>query len=283
LAAHPDDGPIAGWLLWLAAQLQFPTALFLVLSFACDEGLFAAILALPWLVTTALSASAGLVRIWRRGRGAWEELCVDAGLVYLVVGGGWAVLSRAGMRPLNFETVIVLLTAIHFHYAGILLPVLTGLAGRARPGVTARAASLGVVLGVPLVATGITATQLGLGSLLECTAAWVTAGAGLLTATLHLRLAMAPKWSWPVRVCWTIAGLSLATSMILAALYGFRAFAPLDWLDIPWMRALHGTANALGFGLCGVVGWSLEKRRPVQSASQSLAPHSNAALVVVSR
>jgi hypothetical protein len=50
----------------------------------------------------------------------------------------------------------VLLTAIHFHYAGFALPLLTGLAGRALGGRIARIASLGVIAGVPLVAFGIT-------------------------------------------------------------------------------------------------------------------------------
>jgi hypothetical protein len=53
-----------------------------------------------------------------------------------------------------------------------------------------------------------------------------------------------------------VAAVSLAASMLFSALYGSRFFLPLSWLDLPWMRALHGTANALGFGLVGVVAWS---------------------------
>jgi hypothetical protein len=47
--------------------------------------------------------------------------------------------------------------------------------------------------------------------------------------------------------------------MALAALYGSRAFLPVSWLDIPWMRALHGTANAFGFALAGLLGWWLRR------------------------
>ena len=57
----------------------------------------------------------------------------DAGLVYLAVGGGWTVLAWGGLRPLGFAAPIVLLTAVHFHYAGFALPLLTGLAGRNLP------------------------------------------------------------------------------------------------------------------------------------------------------
>lgn len=56
-----------------------------------------------------------------------------------------------------------------------------------------------------------------------------------------------------------VAGVSLFFGMLLAGLYATRAFAlPLPWLDIAWMRALHGTANALGFGLCGTLAWTLK-------------------------
>jgi hypothetical protein len=35
---------------------------------------------------------------------------------------------------------------------------------------------------------------------------------------------------------------------------------PLPWLDIPWMRALHGTANALGFTVPALVGWYVQQQ-----------------------
>jgi hypothetical protein len=38
--------------------------------------------------------------------------------------------GRLGVRPLNCETIMVLLTAVHVHYAGFVSPLLTGLAGR---------------------------------------------------------------------------------------------------------------------------------------------------------
>src|SRR5207245_4647180 len=122
--------------------------------FALPPGWWAAALALPWLGVTAAVAMAGLVRI--RGRRFSDSAgpCGDAGLVYLVVGGGWTVLSRAGMRPLEFEDVIVLLTGIHFHYAGFALPVLTSLASRRLPGRNGTLAARGVATGVPLVGVG---------------------------------------------------------------------------------------------------------------------------------
>jgi hypothetical protein len=254
----PEDGNVSS-LLRMAATLQLPAAVLLVLAFALPPGDVAAALSLPWLLTTGLISLAGLFHIRKRGLIPWEELCLDAGLVYLVIGGGWAVLSRWGMRPLEFEAIIVLLTAIHFHYAGFVLPLLTGLAVRDVKGTWARLVPLGVTAGVPLVAVGITATQLGLGTVLESFAACLTALAGMGTAALHLRLSLDPARPRVARLLWLVASLALGFSMLLAALYGCRFFLPVERLDIPWMRAWHGTANAVGFGLAGLLAWTWAK------------------------
>ena len=100
---------------------------------------------------------------------------------------------RAGLRPLGFPDLIVLLTAVHFHYAGFALPVLTGLVARVLGGPAAGAACLGVIAGVPLVAIGITDAQLAPGilppRLLELVASAITAASGLLVGLLQVRLA----------------------------------------------------------------------------------------------
>ena len=44
--------------------------------------------------------------------------------------------------------------------------------------------------------------------------------------------------------------------MVLSTLYGLRFFDVLPGLDIPWMRALHGTGNALGFALPALMAWT---------------------------
>jgi hypothetical protein len=246
---------------------HFPAALLFAAAYLLPQGILAAALALPWLAVTGLVALFGLRRLWRGSR-RLSELCLDAGLIYLAIGGAWAVSDRLGFRPLGFDPVIVLLTAIHFHYAGFALPLVTGLAARRLDGGTARLAGAGVIAGVPLVAVGITATQLKAGPWIECLAAWVLAAAGVLSASLHLRLALVPAEARRVRFLWAVAAVSLAGSMVLAAMYGSRFYAPLPWLDIPWMRAFHGTANALGFGLAGLLAWAMarssgiSRRRP---------------------
>lgn len=243
--------------LWVAQWLQLPSAVLLGAAYFCPQGVLAGCLALPWLLTTVLIALTGLARIFRRGLTPLAQLCSDAGMVYIAVGAAWAVADRLGIRPLDFDATIVLLTAIHFHYAGFALALATGLVLRLVPGPVSATAGVGVIAGVPLVAAGITATQLGADPVSESVAALWLATAGALCGGLHLWLALRSDAPRLIRVLWGLASVSLLGSMILAGLYGVRFFVPVAWLDIPWMRALHGTANAFGFALASLIGWHL--------------------------
>lgn len=258
------------WVFWA----QLPAALCLWLAFIQPVGLVAGLLSLPWLLVTALVALLGAGRLW----GIWFSsplrnfaiqarlllsrehvwtLAENVGLVYLVVGGGWATLHRFGLRPLGFDPAIVLMTALHFHFAGCALPILAGAAGRAQPGPLNRWAALGVCASVPLVAIGITATQLGWGLWLESLAALVMAASGLGVALAYARLAHQSPYPARARVCWGLAASALTLAMLLAALYALRAYLHLPWLSLPFMWAIHGTANAFGLGFLGLLGWRL--------------------------
>ena len=243
-------------LLALARVVQLPAAILLGYGLLLKPGVSAALLALPWFVLTLVLAAAGALRVLRGPRDI-ATLCENAALIFVSVGGGWTLLDRAGIRPLDFEPVIVLLTGIHFHYAGFVLPLLTGQVLRRHNTSVARAAALGVIYGVPLVGVGITTSQLGLTKIFESLAAWILSLAAITIGLLHIRLARRAESPQVVRILWAIAGLALTASMVLAALYGTRFYLPIAWLDIPWMRALHGTANSLGFALGGLIAWTV--------------------------
>src|ERR1700689_2369591 len=49
--------------------------------------------------------------------------------LYLPVGCAWLVASRLGLSPMGFQEPIVLLTAVHFHFAGFAAPLLALAAG----------------------------------------------------------------------------------------------------------------------------------------------------------
>ncbi len=262
LAGEKDERGLGRRLLDWARMLHMPAAVMLTVAGRLEPGLVAAGLALPWVTLTGMLALAGAARIAGRGLMPLWQLCRDAGLMLIAVGGVWTLTDRLGLHPLGFGTDIVQLTAVHFHYAGLVLPVVTGWVLREFPGSRfAAVAGWGVLAGVPLVAVGITSTQLGGGMLGELLAALVLAPSAMIVAVLQLRLAFSRRWPRLVQALWVVAGLSLLFGMALALLYAARAqVLPLPWLDIPWMRALHGTTNALGFGLCATLGWSLARR-----------------------
>lgn len=237
---------------------QLPAALLLAAACWVPAGALAALLALPWAALLGWLAWLGITRLKRGGlRRGLDLLCADMALIFSVVGGVWTLLDRAGVQPLGFAPTIVALTAVHFHYAGLLLPLYAGLVQREfwfwR---FSSQAAVGVVLGVPAVAVGITTTQLGWGPSIEAAAGCGLALAGAAVAVLHVRIALESKRPLAPRLLLGVAGAALFFGMVLAALYAMRAFAqPFHWIGIPQMRAIHGTVNALGFGLCGLLGW----------------------------
>jgi len=272
LVARREDGGRHPLVWRLAAWLQLPAAVLLTLSFAEPPGPIAAAMSLPWLAVTGLVALFGFGRLLRRGLFPLHELAVDAGLMMLALGGAWTTIYRFGARPLEFPDAIVLLTAIHFHFAALALPVMTGLAARALPSRISQAACVGVIVGVPLTALGITATQMGIDPMVETAAACLTAVGGMLAAVLHGRLALRREQPGPVRLLWGLAAAALAFAMVLAVLYGLRFIHPISWINVPWMRALHGSANALGFTLLGLWAWSLAVERPGTGALYPATP-----------
>jgi len=240
--------------LRIATVLQPLAALLCLISFALPQGITASSLASTWLVTVSFIALAGLLRIVFSKQKLSLELAVSAGMMYLPVGGAWFVASRLGFQPLGFGDTIVLLTAVHFHFAGFAAPLLVGLAARQLPGSRLPAiAALAIVFGTPLVAAGITLSpKLALaGTLL------VAFGLVLLGCVVVFRVV--PKLRVRVaQVLLVIASLSSLVAMVLAVLYAYSIVTRTVILDIPQMAMSHGLLNSFGFSLCGLLAWAIE-------------------------
>lgn len=258
LLGESDEAEVTERWLRFAGRLQLPAALLLALACGLAPGAVAVLAAFPWVVLTGLLAWIGIRRIKREGlRRSLDGLCTDIALVFAAVGGAWVLIDRSGYSLLGFSAAVITLTAVHFHYAGLLLPLLAGRVQRELFFFRfASQAAVGVVLGVPAVAVGITATQLGWGTSLEAAAGCGLALAGMAVAVLHVRIALETRRDPLTRVLLGVAGASLFFAMTLAGLYAMRtSSAALPWLGIPQMRMVHGSVNALGFGLCGVLAW----------------------------
>lgn len=233
-----------------------------VASLMLEQGTYAGLLACVWLAVTGLVALHGVARVLTGGGFRAEELSLAAGLSYLSVGGAWFVMSRLGWQPLGFGSTIVLLTAVHFHYAGFAAPLLAGLAGKflraraARLCLPLTVAAACIILGTPLVAAGITLSPaLGL-------VGTIIVASGLVLLGVLIIGWIVPRVDTLIgRLLLTISAAASSSAMVLACLYAYSIVAQRLIISIPQMAVTHGLANAFGFSLCGLVAWALIQRR----------------------
>lgn len=242
----------------LAALGQLPAAVVTTVSFFLAPGAVAAALALPWFLFTLLLAAQGFWRFWRPGhrRPALEDVVVDLGLIYAAAGGGWLLVSRAGLQPMGFPETIVTLTAVHFHYIPLAAMVMTGLLGRAlreRPSAAwtlYRPAAAGMIMGPPLVALGITFWPL-----LETIAALVLALSLGIVALLTLTAIVPRSGVSSAGLLLAVSSVAAILAMFFATAYAVDTLSGARRLSIATMIQVHGWVNALGFSLCGLAGW----------------------------
>jgi hypothetical protein len=199
-----------------------------------------------------------------RGFHPAEEVSIDFGLVYLPVGGVWLVMSRLGLQAFGFGDTIVLLTAVHFHFAGFAAPILAGLAGRfieapvfARQ--IFRVSIAFLIIGIPLVATGITASPL----LALVGATVLSLGLMLLALTVMATVLRALR-SLPAQILLTVSSVSSVLAMLMASIYAYSIVAKKLIIGIPEMAVTHGILNAFGFALSGLTAWLIV--RPISRA-----------------
>lgn len=246
-----------GFRLYLAAVFAQPVAAVVTaVSFFFPAGPLSAWLSSAWFVLNALIGLMGVLRLWSRRLYPLHELSIDAGLLYLPVAGAWLVVYRYGIQPFDYGETIILLTVVHFHFAGFAAPIIAGLSGRVLATVQHPSRLFGVVVlalvaAMPLVAAGITFSP------------WLGfVGALLITAGLFLLAVLTVRWVIPAvnplarRLLLFIAALSSCSAMVLACLYAYSLATKTLIIDIPTMAMTHGLLNAFGFVTCSLLAWT---------------------------
>jgi hypothetical protein len=254
MAATPAFAGTARRLYDVAVLAQPVGAVFVFVALMLPSGSTGARLAtIPWLFITGLLALTALARAGNRGLWPLSETVIDAGLAYALVGAVAFVLYEFGLT-LWFKPVIILLTAVHFHYAGFVLQLFTGLVGRVlgqRAGRGFHALTALVLVGPALIAVGISFSPMV--EVLAVSA--FTVGVAVLAGYVVVQIVpMRPRIQGTLL---TLSALALPVSMALALGYGlgiYTGFDPLG-LDISTMTTIHGTLNAFGFAVIGMVGW----------------------------
>lgn len=238
----------------LVAGLAFAGAYFL------PQGILAGLLVVPWLLLAVERTVRELLKPFGL---SMKSLVRITAFVFLVVGGTWALLDRLGLSVMSFDPIIVLLTAVHFHFAGFLLTILFYFSLEETQFRFLNLIGIGLLSGAPLVAIGITGSQVGLPVLVESLCVSVMALTGIGVGLLHLYLAFKNE-NLLVKMLWSIAGFCLLCGMTLALLYGWRAHHSLTFLTIPWMYAVHGTLNAVGFAIPALLAWAISKKSEIE-------------------
>jgi hypothetical protein len=253
VAGRTDDRAVT-WLRLGAAALTVPALL-------AGRGGGAGAVALPWLAV-ALSLAVPAASTWlRRPDFRPAALARLASPVYLTVGATWLVASRLGMEPVGIGEPIVELTAVHFHFAGFAAALLAARTYEVASRVTPRWATAGTILTIgapPIVAIGFTTgaapAQVG-GAVLLSLGVWIVAA---LTVAAVLPLTAGAG----ARVLLGISALSVGVPMVLAVFWAAGQHYDVPALDVAAMARIHGTLNAFGFSLAGLLGWALRDGRP---------------------
>lgn len=240
---------------------QFPAALVVVAGLTASQGsLVAVALVVPWLGVTGSVALLGVQRLASRRGGPLPELAIDAACLYVPVAAVFLALHAAGIS-LRFAPIIVPLTGVHFHYAGFVLPLVVGLAGRlvaaeygrfetTIAGRVASASTVVIVAGILLIAVGITFSPL-----IEVVAVTVfTAGVvGFASVLLREVVPAVPRLPGALLA---LAALSVFWTMALAFAYSSLPGTQV-LITIPEMVRWHGSVNAFGFALPALLAFRL--------------------------
>jgi hypothetical protein len=232
-----------------------PSAISLAMAFTLPAGPLSALLAIPWLGVASLAGGSAVVEFIqdRAYLRPTPRRATEVARGFLVVGAVFALADRAGVRPLDFTATIILLTAVHFHFAGFALVLAGALAWRARPGPAMGFALWTLIIGIPLTALGFFGLPL---------VAWIgviLVASGAIGVALGM-LVLGSAMSRGARALATVAGVALLVSMPLAIVYTTGTLVGATWLDVPTMASVHGTLNALGFSVPAMLAWTIEGR-----------------------
>jgi hypothetical protein len=246
-------------------RVELGCALLIAVSFIENTAVYV----IPWLLIRSAAAFEAIRNCRRTMLSDPAELTLLSARVFPAIGAAWLVAYQAKWTPWGFDPLIVLLTAAHFHHAGFTLPLMAGLNAKENSGRWTRFSCVTILVGVPLVAAGITCTHFGVLKFVEPfgVAVLVVGALGVATSQILRGIEFRSGLSRRIRLGFVISGAALFAAMLLALSFGLRYVIPNYALTMPQMWAIHGTLNAFGFGLCGILAWC-----GVQSRDQPTKP-----------
>jgi hypothetical protein len=230
--------PPRAWIDRLAGGPLLVAALPLVVAFGLPAGTVAGALALPWLACALVAFGAAV----RHGLSnlpsilaprRLPDLGIDVALGFWAVGAAFALIDRLGVDT-GFSPVIVLLTATHFHFAGLGLLTVASLIAVERRWVSASVA--GLTIGIPITALGFVLAS----NPISAAGALLTGLAGIGVAIPLVTSRVRASRDWLAR----LAGVALLVGMPMGIAWSMAILTGWAFLDLETMVRTHGALNA---------------------------------------
>jgi hypothetical protein len=230
------------------------------ISFFLNNRNVAACFAGAWFLVCAGFALDGVRRfVASRGK-SFSQFCFAIGEGYLLVAGIWLLASRAGIAFMGFQEPIVLLTGVHFHFAGFASAVLAGLTYE-RLRESHAAGFLRVAIVAVICGPGILGLAFLLGPKVKLIAAILIAVGQMGLAAGMMQVGFLTR-GFGGRWLFFVAGASVVAGMVLAAVWAIGEYPLPAFVNIRQMAQFHGVLNAVGFAACGLLGWAHLKSDP---------------------
>jgi len=265
------------WRLWICCSLPAAIATSSMLLFypANKEDLAyraaSWIGGVSWFVFTLWLFVLGGTSLWHfittlvknkttKQRVPWERLPVAGGWMFIAVGGLWFTSLIVGKSPWDYDLRFTMLTALHFHFAGFALPVLTGqLIHFSQENKLAVTKVLIITCPILLVSIPFVGIGIAGSPIIEIVASILLLTCCILMAVCQIYCAgfIKSHGGWLL----SISATALIASSIMAIIYAMGEYTGNQSLSIPIMIVSHGTLNSLGFSLLGLVGWTICQKK----------------------
>jgi len=247
---------------WLK-RLYFPAAFLALVSMMAkktwqvEHAMIPGALSLGWLFFTLLIAVYGLLILREKGFSFMEEVAIAAGLIYFFFGGIWYSLYQFDVHLFHLAPKMSALSAVHFHYSSAMVPIFIGMLGR----VMEKKKWYRWLVGIDIVGPILIAFGILFSTMIEVIGVTIFAVNITIYSTYVLMRVRKSLNQRNARIFLTLSSLAVYAIMLIGLGYGINKKVGFVSISISDMVLVYGSLHAVGFVLCGLLGWLAVKPR----------------------